>query len=310
MSSASESEKKERTKEFWDKEAGTWGMERGIHWTEHLAIQERLNSKITGHIHKDLFQHCIDFFAEKGLKRPLKRGLSLGCGAGEFESALSRYNMFKNHDAYDISEVSIRMARERAEEEGLSHLSFEVRDIERISLPPALYDMTFAIQSVHHFRNLDHIFSEVKKTLRPGGLFVLHEFVGPSRFQWTDRQLEIVNGILKLLPDSYCISRKDGRTLKKRHWRPSIAEMEKVDPSEAIRSDEIVDVLSEYFELIEVKELGGTILQILLDGIAGNFDYNRSQDMRFLKIFFEIEDVMMDIGEISSDFVFIIARNR
>jgi hypothetical protein len=35
----------EKTKSFWDKEAGTWEVGKGIHWTELIAIHERLNIK-------------------------------------------------------------------------------------------------------------------------------------------------------------------------------------------------------------------------------------------------------------------------
>ncbi len=309
-SSPMESLKRSKTSEFWDKEAGTWELGRGIHWTEHLAIQERFNQKIGGHIHKDLFLYLADFLREKGLNLPVERALTLGCGAGEFERSLSKYNICLRHDGYDISTQSIDLAVEKAKAEGLTHLTYEVRDIDNISLLPTRYDVVFGIQSVHHFRELEHVFAEIRKALKPGGFFVLHEFIGPTRFQWSERQLELINGLLQLLPSKYRINRKDGVTLINKVWRPSIPEMESVDPSEAIRSGEIMDVLSNYFELIEIKELGGTVLLLLLEGIAGNFDYNKPEDMRFLKIFFEIEDLMMDIGEIPSDFAVIIARKQ
>ena len=298
---------KNKTGEFWDREAGTWGLERGIHWTEHLAVQERFNLKIGGHIQKDLFLYFADFLRARGLRLPLERALTLGCGAGEFERALSNYNICQRHEGYDISPESIRLAGAKAQEEGLSHLSYAVRDLDAISLPPNTYDLVFGIQAVHHFKDLERVFSETRKALKPKGFFVLHEFVGPTRFQWSDRQMEIVTALLQVLPDRYCLSRKDGVTLMKTARRPTIEEMIRVDPSEAVRSGEIMKILPRYFDMVEIKPLGGTVLQLLLEGIAGNFDYNHPKDMRFLKAFFEIEDILMDLGDIPSDFVFIIA---
>lgn len=297
-----------KTKTFWDKEAGTWEIGRGIHWTELIAIHERLNGKMSGDRYIDLYAHLINFLNGNGHSLPLQRCLTLGCGAGDFERAFSRWNFCVRHDAYDISEGAIKKAKERARDEGLSHVFYETADINEISLPASTYDVVFGIQSIHHLANLEHVFSEVKKTLKPGGFFVLHDFVGPTKFQWTDTQLNIINAALQMLPDKYCVSRKDGITIKKKHWRPTVEEMDSVDPSEAIRSGDILTVLPLYFEILEKKDLGGTVLHLLLDGIAGNFDYNSQADMRLLKMLFEIEDTFMEIGEIQSDFALIIAK--
>ncbi len=34
---------------------------------------------------------------------------------------------------------------------------------------------------------------DLAASLRPSGLMVVNDFVGPSRFQWTDRQLEVIS---------------------------------------------------------------------------------------------------------------------
>jgi len=301
---------KSRTSEFWDREAGTWELGRGIHWTEHLAVQERFNLKTGGHIHRDLFIFLSELLEKEGCQLPLERALTLGCGAGEFQRRLAGYNICLKHDGYDISGESIRIARKKAEGEGLTGLSYEVRDIDKISLPPDCYDLVFGIHSVHHFRELEYVFSEVRKTLKPGGFFILHEFIGPTRFQWSDRQLEIVNGLLNLLPERYLRNRKERGTFIQTVGRPSIQDMISMDPSEAVRSADIVKVLPEFFEIVEFKNLGGALLQLLLEGITGNFDYDNPEDMKYLKLFFEIEDLMMDLGEIPSDFAIIFARKN
>jgi len=296
--------------EFWDREGGTWEVGRGIHWTEHLAVQERFNVKIGGHIHRDLFIFLTDFLSNRGLILPLERALTLGCGTGEFERKLAGYNICRSHDGYDLSPESIRRARTLAAEGGLSRLCYEVRDIDSISLPSSRYDLVCGIQSVHHFRELEHVFSEVHRTLKPGGFFLLHEFVGPSRFQWTDRQLEIVNGLLRILPERYRRNRKEAGSLIERIGRPTIPEMKRTDPSEAIRSSEIMEVLPSFFRIAEVRELGGSILQLLLEGITGNFDYHDPEDMRLLKLLFEIEDIMLALGEVESDFIMVLAERK
>jgi heme-degrading monooxygenase HmoA len=51
-----------------------------------------------------------------------------------------------------------------------------------------------------HFVELERIMEQVSQALTPRGLFVLEEFVGPTRFQWTDLQLEAVRLLLAMLP--------------------------------------------------------------------------------------------------------------
>ena len=81
-----------------------------------------------------------------------------------------------------------------------------------------------------------------------------------------------------------------------------------VDPSEAIRSSEIVPVLKEYFEIVEYRPLGGSILQFLLADIAGNF--RDAQGQRLLEILFQLEDVLMACDDLPSDFAYIVAAPK
>lgn len=297
-----------KTKEYWGKEAGTWQIGRGIHWTEHIAIQERINKKVSGDPHKDAYQFFIDFLEKKEFHLPLARCLTLGCGAGDLERGLSKYNFCLRHEAYDIADEAVKRAKEKAAAEGLLHIVYEVVDINEVSLTHNIYDVVFGVQSVHHFTKLEHIFSEVRNSLKPSGFFFLNEFVGPTKFQWTEKQLNIINSLLQLLPDRYRLSRKDGITPKVNYRRPTLSEIDSVDPSEAVRSEDILKILPSYFEIVEKKDYGGTILHLLLENIAGNFDYNNPHDMKLLNMLFEIEDTFMVIGEITSDFAIVIAQ--
>ncbi len=91
---------------------------------------------------------------------------------------------------------------------------------------------------------------------------------------------------------------------------PTVRDVVAADPSESVRSGEILDVLPRFFELVEVKKLGGGLLQFLLDGIAYNFEENDPQAMMMLDLLFQIEDRLMACGELKSDFVYVVARSR
>ena len=297
------------TSDHWGNEAGTWEVGRGIHWMEHIAVQERINNKSSGDPHIDPYQYFINYLKSNGINFPLARCLTLGCGAGDLERGLSKYNFCLQHDACDISDGAIKKAKEKASEKGLSHISYEVVDVNEIRLPPCSYNVVFGVSSIHHLNNLEYVFSEIRKSLNPDGFFFLNEYVGPTKFQWSDKQLDLINHILSILPEKYRISRRS-RILKTKCVRPTIVEMNTVDPSEAVRSEDIMKLLPLYFDIIDMKLLGGTILHSLLEDIVGNFDWKKDEDIKLLKLLFEIEDTLIEIGEIESDFILVIAKNK
>jgi SAM-dependent methyltransferase len=147
----------------------------------------------------------------------------------------------------------------------------------------------------------------VAQVLAPGGLLVLIDFVGPSRFQWTDAQLEAVEGLLAKIPEEYRRRWQDGRK-KSRVYRPGRLSMWVSDPSEAAQSSEILPALRERFELLEVKDLGGTILHLLFKDIAHHYVTPDATALRILASAFEAEDRALRSGQLPSDFVFAVAR--
>jgi hypothetical protein len=147
--------------------------------------------------------------------------------------------------------------------------------------------------------------------LKAGGLFILGEYIGPSRFQTSPLVNDIINRVLKILPGRYRrnLYREDGSTIDHRS-NPPIWWFDQNDPSEAVRSAEIVPTLRQFFDIVEMRPYGGAILHFLLSGIAGNFDENDERDRALLNLLTLLEDVLEETGAIQSDFAVIVARPR
>jgi hypothetical protein len=79
-------------------------------------------------------------------------------------------------------------------------------------------------------------------------------------------------------------------------------------PYEAVRSEEILKLVSERFTMIRRRDYGGAILHPLLDGIAGNFRIGSASDTRLLYRLLLLERELEKAGEISSDFTSVVAR--
>lgn len=59
--------------------------------------------------------------------------------------------------------------------------------------------------SLHHIRRPEYFFEEAVNALYPGGWLLMSEFVGPSQWQWSDKQLIAINTLLAALPERYRI---------------------------------------------------------------------------------------------------------
>jgi hypothetical protein len=82
------------------------------------------------------------------------------------------------------------------------------------------------------------------------------------------------------------------------------------DASEAVRSSEMLDVVERYFERIDRRYMGGTVLNPILSGILENFDEADELDRSFMGVVASLEEQLMQAGFIASDFVVDVYRRR
>jgi SAM-dependent methyltransferase len=276
-------------------------------WWDIPAVRTRWNYLITGSASVEYHQ----YISEKWLKnRSDLLALSLGCGTGHNELIWANLNRFERIDAYDLSAKKIQTATEAAAGFGYGNsIRYAVGDVFDIEVKESLYDVIVVEQALHHFSPLDKILSRIATFLKKDGFFFINEFVGPTRFQWTERQIEAVNGLLAVLPIKYKTLWKTN-DIKKKMVRPSYLRMILGDPSEAVESDRIVPLLRTIFDVIELKGYGGSILHLLFNGIAHNFLNDDPETKHYLKMIFDVEDLLLQSQDIQHDFVVAICCKR
>ena len=254
--------------DVWGEQAGTWSIGGVRHWTELQQVHDVINRRVSGDRAVDPYLYFLRTHLAGRL--PVARALTIGCGGGDLERGLCQHGFARRHDGVDVAPKAIEKAATAAREAGLSGLEYSVVDGNALDLAEGVYDVVFGVHSIHHIENLEDLFAKIARALKPDGFLFLNEFVGPTRFQWTDRQLEVVNGLLRVLPASLRAGATNGR-VRREALRPTVKEMMAADPSEAARSGELLGVAESYFEFVDVKPYGGTVLQLLLEDIAGNF---------------------------------------
>jgi len=252
-----------------------------------------------------------EYFSKKYFSQKKNlNGLSIGCSTGQNELKWVKSTHFNRLIAHDLSNERIAYAKNQADREGYSHIiQFFVSDFFDIKVRENEYDIITAEGSLHHLKNIDEVVRRIKRMLKKDGYLIVNDFVGPCRFQWTDRQLEIVNGLLTIIPNRYRKRIYSG-SIKKRHYKPGRLTMIVNDPSEAVESSNILPSIRKHFNIVELKEYGGTILHILLNEIAHNFISTNEESKQILKLCFEVEDLMLKMKEIQSDYVFLAAQKK
>jgi SAM-dependent methyltransferase len=297
------------TSELWGRkarekvESDDW---RCFYWQAHPLTVRHINRLVSGN--ED--EGWLAFTKRRFLPDQVERGLSLGCGSGRLERDALALGICRTFDALDISEDALEAAAGAADQAGVGErIDYRQADLNTVQLAPAAYDVAFAIQVLHHVDALEHLLDEVRSSLRPGGLFVVNEYIGPARFQWLDKTEALMNRLLELLPHEYKVNPKNG-FVKERIDRAPAEEIARFDPSESIRSDEIVTTLESRFDVLYRADFGGTLLQFLLADIAANFREDEPKDVALVDLMSLFEEVLIAERVLPSDFAFFVLSPR
>lgn len=276
------------------------------YWQSHPLTLRHINRLITG----DETEDWLGFTKRRFFPVAVERGLSLGCGDGMVERDAIARDVCHRFDALDISEEALEVARREAERVGLGdRIDYRRADLNTVALEHDAYDVVLAVQVLHHVDVLEHLLDEVVASLRPNGLFVVNEYVGPARFQWLDKTQELMNRLLAVLPEAYRVNPRNG-FVKERMDRTPAEEIARVDPSESIRSDEIAELLHSRFEILHQADFGGTLLQFLLADIAANFREDDPKDVAMLDLISLFEEILIAERVLPSDFAFYVLSPR
>lgn len=210
--------------------------------------------------------------------RPL-RILSLGCGTGDWEFDVCERSSGKiEFELMDLNEHLMAMATRLAEKKQLP-IRTSVGDANKLQLKPLAYDYVLCRSSLHHFLELEHLFGEIRKSLRPRGAFVvIGEFVGRNGLQLYPETELAAQRIFDTLPDRLrhnCYTNEIDTVV------PNIDHS--VDSFEAIRSQDIVPQILRYFEPVEYV-MYDAYLSLLFDFRYGpNYDLTSEEDRAIIE---------------------------
>lgn len=287
--------------DVWDSKTGASGARRpagGGNWWGNSIVQRHVNRLICG---KPLAG------GGAGVRERMKsilngahgfeRAVSIGCGTAEKELRLISEGIVGHFDLYELSEkrASVGLAKAKAAEIE-SQVTFCVQDAFQ-QQQSERYDLVYWDNSLHHMMDVDEAVAWSKACLRPGGWLVMNDFVGPSRFQWDDYNIEICNRIRSMLPEHYFRRPGDDSAMFKRLIsRPTPEKIIALDPSEAADSTRIIPSLNKYFPGAIISPTGGAIYHIGFAGLYGNMDMSDQYDRGIVDWMLLVDEVLMRQG--------------
>jgi SAM-dependent methyltransferase len=244
--------------EMLEKEAQFWATQ--VITTELLdtisppLCHELMNEQMTGRRHVT----WLDDLASRG---PFTSAALLGSHNGYFESKWLQKRASVSLDIYELSSGVIEKSRARLDSNGLlSGVQYFQTDLNRVELPAERYDLVWAVATLHHLVELEHIFDQVHRALKPNGLFAFYEYIGEKRVQLSPRRLKACQEALAIVPKQY--------------WRNGDhvrgANIDIISPFEALRSDEIYPAVRDRFQQDYWAEGGGLSLVLLLSEVDIN----------------------------------------
>ena len=246
------------------------------------------NKHLTPIFHQAGFSTIAEFFssnlmiAAQRTNRNAANFISIGSGNCDLEVSVAKNLINAGFDKFNLEclEINPEMldrGREIAKQNGvLENMHFVEADF-NIWVPSKYYDGVMANQSLHHVVRLEHLFDQVKKSLKENGSFIISDMIGRNGHQRWPEALEIVNKFWKELSES-----KKFNVLLNRFEN----EYDNWDCSkegfEGIRSQEILPLLLQRFQCEKFIGFGNAI-DIFVDRCFGhNFDVNSPEDKDFI----------------------------
>lgn len=288
-----------------------------IRWWQSPCIIDHINRKLSPSASPDASMGLAErALAKAGARAPFAHGVSVGCGNGFKEINLMKRGLVRSFTLFELADEGVRQARELAAKNGFAGRVEVVQgDAFDIVKDENRFDFVHWNNSLHHMMDVEQAVAWSHRICKPEGMFYMDDFVGPSRFQWTDRMLEIASAARRLLPKRYLrrsapqacglaglrsslTSLLFGDTRRGYHpvdiHRPDAASIIAEDPSEAADSGRILEAIRRHFPDAEIINTGGVIYHMTLNDILANFDEER--DRHLLELLLTIDDLCAELG--------------
>jgi SAM-dependent methyltransferase len=159
--------------------------------------------------------------------------------------------------------------------------------------PPGTYDGVIANQALHHVQELEHLFNSIKRSMKPGAVFVISDMIGRNgHLRWPEA-LTVVHEFWASLPEKYKYNHQLKRVEKVyENWDCS------TEGFEGIRAQDILPLLVQHFHFDLFIGFGNIIDPFIDRGFGPNFDETCEWDRSFIDRVHERDEGEMIAGRV------------
>lgn len=250
------------------------------------------------------FRNSVEFFrnyiGRVCKEKPKATVFVLSIGAGDAATEINiaewlRENGIENYAFHcvDVNPHVLKRAEASAADKGFADkFAFATFDVNTWK-PEHAYDVILAIQSLHHFVELELLFDKVHAALQPDGYFLSDDMIGRNGHQRWPEALKLVKQFWNELPDKYKLHSGLQRIEKK-----FVNSDYSSEGFEGIRAQDILPLLTRRFHF-ELFVGFGNIIDIFIDRAYGhNFDANNEWDRAFIDRVHDVDQIEIESGRI------------
>jgi SAM-dependent methyltransferase len=244
-----------------------------IRWWQSTHVVEVINERVCGE-RLSAVSHGLYALAKRLHPEalPAPRAVSVGGGYGAKEMEAISLGLAGSFDLFEISPGAVERGRALATESGLSDaMNFRLEDAFATVTGEQVYDLVFWNNALHHMSDTRAALEWSRRVLKPGGLLLMDDFVGPTRMQYPHEMIEISSAYRRDLPQGYLASPfVEGQQLSTEVVSPDIDDLINEDPSECCDSGNILPALADVFPEALVIPTGGGVYHLGLCDVLHN----------------------------------------
>ncbi len=245
-------------------------------WWDSRVVMAHAEGIITGDSELDFYSYVKKEFKISGLKR----GVSIRRRLQGIEGNFVTYGIC---EAVDVIE----------DQEGLSRI------LQGSGNPQASsYDLLLCIDTMHRLTDPAQFLDRVGGWLRPGGIVIAMEYVGPAGFRWPENA--------KLAAAR--IAEGAGPVFDR-----DTHEADEVLPAGqggAVCPQLILPSFERLFEVFAVRRFGGPLHHLLLDRLVGMLDHYNPTNVALMGTILQSQQVLIEKGVLDYTHAVILARKR
>ncbi|HDR2756221.1 MULTISPECIES: class I SAM-dependent methyltransferase [Enterobacter] len=148
--------------------------------SHHDNVEKQFGSQASAYLSSAVHASGRDLtrLSERLAAFPQAHVLDLGCGAGHASFAAAQ--QVAQVTAYDLSSQMLDVVTEAAKAKGLKNLVTRQGYAESLPFADDTFEIVISRYSAHHWHDVGQALREVKRVLKPGGIFIIMDIMSPG----------------------------------------------------------------------------------------------------------------------------------